>query len=190
MCRDMLSALFRRSCMVKLHFHAQAKTLRHMACEKFKQKFKNVQYLTRPNIAASPISFDSLANKVASICRVIRTSSNPLQQLDLAHASCQDISPKNPRCNNTVNFFSWLQTNCISVTLLLCPPPPNFTCPWSFNQHGYTRGWDTQAGSMFSSCPWYVFFKDTYHIVSCVAGTIFFNPHFAEFCFHFGISSF
>lgn len=54
MCRDVLSALFRCGRVVKLHFHARAKTLRHMAREKCKQIFKNVLFffLMQTNIAA------------------------------------------------------------------------------------------------------------------------------------------
>lgn len=48
----------------------------------------------RTNTAASPISFDSLLNKVVSICCVVCTCCNVLQLLDLARASSQDISQK------------------------------------------------------------------------------------------------
>lgn len=32
--------------------------------------------------------------------------------------------------------------------------PSYFTCPWSYNQHGYNQGRDNQTGSVFSSCLW------------------------------------
>lgn len=68
MCRDALSAPFRGCCMLKLHFHARANALSHMAREKFKQKHKKEQSLTQTDITATHISFDSLVNKVVSIC--------------------------------------------------------------------------------------------------------------------------
>lgn len=90
MCRDVLSALFRCGCTAKLHFHARAKTLRHMAREKCKQVFKNVQHLMRTNIAAFSISFDSLVNKAASTCCVVHSAcmrSDSLQRFELARGS-------------------------------------------------------------------------------------------------------
>lgn len=100
MCRDVLSALFRCGCIVKLHFHVRAKPLRHMAGEKCKQIFKNVQYLMRTNIAASSISFDSLVNKAVSTCCVLTP------YFELAYASWWDIS----------HYEDW---NCESVHLFI-----------------------------------------------------------------------
>lgn len=98
MCRDVLSALFRCSRVVKLHFHARAKTLRHMAREKCKQIFKNVHFFADQHRCI--LSFDSLVNTAVSTCCVLTP------YFELACAGWWDIS----RCED------W---NCESVHLFI-----------------------------------------------------------------------